>query len=599
MCGIFSYTGKNVLTSHELLSRLQRLEYRGYDSFGYGYVINDRKGKNKTGFETVKKVGKVSDYLTENHRDTELKTAVSHTRWATHGSVTEANTHPHVSYDGTVCLVHNGVIENHGQIKTYLLDKDIPFASDTDTEVISNLLAYTFNQIVNLKQTERMSGLQTCLRQIKGSYAIAFVHTDMPNVIYYAKKGSPLVIGRGESEKYISSDIYTFIDKTDNVMYLSDGDYGYISNDTCVRYNLNDCETQPVNWTVVNATYDQVELGDYQHYMIKEICEQQNVIDNTIRNQNPVELGNIVSKLTTCRRVVFSACGSSHYSSMVGADLLRSQGVLAECVLSSEFKAHEQSLHANDLIICVSQSGETADIIESINISKARGCSVISVVNMPNSTIDRLSDSTLYVNAGPELCVLSTKSFTSQVAMFLSIWSKLSGESLPLDAYENSIFRLVAKSTRNAIRNIAEDIYTKEHVYCLGRGEQHPVALEAALKIKEVSYIHAEGFAGGELKHGSIALIEPGTPCILFVTKQHELELLANGAELKSRGAMIIGVAENNDELFDHYIRVSEFAKSGPMLQIIPIQLLAYNLALLRGLDPDKPRNLAKSVTVK
>lgn len=599
MCGIFCYTGKDALSNLELLSRLQRLEYRGYDSFGLGYVKKVTGKKSRSGFNIEKQVGKVSDHLDNISSKSKLNTAISHTRWATHGMVNEVNTHPHVSYDGSVCLVHNGVIENHEQIKTYLIDKGISFNSDTDTEVISNLLSYTFNQIVNLKQTERLDGLQTCLRQLKGSYAIAFIHLDTPDVVFYAKKGSPLVIGSGNKEKYISSDIYTFIDCTDNVMYLTDGDYGYVSKDSCARYSLNDCEPQPVNWTVVNACYDQVELGDYRHYMIKEICEQQNIIDNTVRNQNPVELGNIVSKIKTSRRVVFSACGSSYYASMVGANLLRSIGVLAECVLSSEFKAHEQSLHVDDLVICVSQSGETADIIESIHISKERGCTVISIVNIPNSSIDRLSDNTLYVNAGPELCVLSTKSFTSQVAMFLSVWEKISGGKLPLDAYDSSIFELVAESTRSAIHNIAKELHTKEHIYCLGRGEQHPVALEAALKIKEVSYIHAEGFAGGELKHGSIALIEPGTPCILFVTKQHELELLANGAELKSRGAMIIGVAESDDELYDHFIRVSEFEQSGPLLQIIPIQLLAYNLALFRGLDPDKPRNLAKSVTVK
>ena len=272
---------------------------------------------------------------------------------------------------------------------------------------------------------------------------------------------------------------------------------------------------------------------------------------------------------------------------------------MCECILSSEFSSHVNTLLPEDLMVCVSQSGETADIIESISLAKSKGCKILSVVNVSNSTIDRLSDYTVYVNAGPELCVLSTKSFTSQVALFMLLWSQLSGETIEFDALESNMYELVAESTRTAIRDIANIVYEKDHIYCLGRGEQYPVALEAALKIKEVSYIHAEGFAGGELKHGSIALIEQDTPCILFVTKEHELEILANGAELKSRGAMIIGVGEKNDELFDHFIRVNECDMSGPLLQIIPIQLLAYNLALLKELDPDKPRNLAKSVTVK
>lgn len=592
MCGIFSITGNDPTTSHDLVTRLQRLEYRGYDSFGWAHHSDDAWNINKH-------VGKVSDYLSTKQPTQSIKTAVSHTRWATHGEVNQQNTHPHMSYDDTVCLVHNGVIENYQEIKKFLIGKNINFVSDTDTEVISNFLAYTFNQVTNLKQTDRLEGLQTCLRRLKGSYAITFIHVSSPNVLYYAKKGSPLVLGKSEQANYVSSDIYTFIDKTDTVLYLADGDYGYVCNNNHIRYNLEESEPPWNNWTQVTASYDQVELGDYQHYMIKEICEQQNVIENTVRNQPDADLRQFVDIIKKSRRVLFSACGSSYYSSMVAADLFRRQGVLVDCILSSEFISHTNTLQPDDVVICVSQSGETADIIESINIARDKQCQVLCIVNVPNSSIDRLSDKTLYVNAGPELCVLSTKSFTSQVAMFMLLWERMSGETIPYDALESNIYELVAESTRNAIREVAESIQDKEHVYCLGRGEQYPVALEAALKIKEVSYIHAEGFAGGELKHGSIALIEPGTPCILFVTEQHELELLANGAELKSRGATIIGVSDKDDELFDHYIRVNKSMMSGPLLQIIPMQLLAYNLALLKNLDPDKPRNLAKSVTVK
>lgn len=596
MCGILSLTCKdNKFTNKELLQRLQRLEYRGYDSFGWGNFDT-----NNNVF-VDRHVGKVSDYLKEKHTDVKFRSAVAHTRWATHGSVTVENTHPHVSYDNSIILVHNGVIENYQQLKNFLINKGVAFKSETDTEVVSNLLAYTFNQITNLKKTDRVEGLQTCIRQLHGSYAITFMHKDDPSTLYYAKKGSPLVVGKQEDSSifYVSSDIYTFIDKTNEVQYLSDGDYGYVTPDICIKYNLKDQVKSDCTWTRVSASYDQVELGDHQHYMIKEICEQKNVIQNTVRNQPQDSVDDLTNKIKAARRVLFSACGSSYYSSMVAANMLRSHGLLCECVLSSEFGSHVDTLTEQDIVICISQSGETADIIESINIAKNKNCSVIGVVNVANSSIDRLSDYTVYVNAGPELCVLSTKSFTSQVALFMLVYQQLSEHTLCFDALESNIYELVAKSTRDSIRRVAEQLYKKEHIYVLGRGEQYPVALEAALKIKEVSYIHAEGFAGGELKHGSIALIEQDTPCILLVTKQHELELLANGAELKSRGARIIGVAAEPNELFDNYIRVNECDMSGPLLQIIPIQLLAYNLALLKNLDPDKPRNLAKSVTVK
>ena len=595
MCGIFSLASKEVNDGKELLQRLQRLEYRGYDSFGWSSQTNKD-------WYICKHVGKVSDpknYFDKDKTNVKFKTAISHTRWATHGVVNETNTHPHMSYDRSVSIVHNGVIENYKELRTFLHSKGIDSVSETDTEVICNLLAYNFNQLTNLKRMTRLEGLQTCLRRLKGSYAISFICADEPDIIYFAKKGSPLVLGKATGTSYISSDIYTFIDKTDNVLYLSDGDYGYVSPGRQVRYNLDSPEKINNFWTKVNASYDQVDLGNYQYYMIKEICEQQHVIENTVRNQPQQGLETLLDKVNTSRRVLFSACGSSYYSSMVAAHLLRSEGILAECVLSSEFESHTGTLSNKDLVICVSQSGETADIIESINFAKEKGCYIVGIINVPNSTIDRLSDHTIYVNAGPELCVLSTKSFTSQVAIFILLWEKISQKHVSYEALESNMYELVAESTRNAIRSVAEKINNKEHIYVLGKGIQYPVALEAALKIKEVSYIHAEGFAGGELKHGSIALIEPGTPCILLVNEQYKLELLANGAELKSRGAIIIGVAAENDDLYDHYIRVNETSKSGPLLQIIPIQLLAYNLALLRGLDPDRPRNLAKSVTVK
>ena len=595
MCGILGITGDNV-TNIDIVTRLQRLEYRGYDSFGYGSANTTDQGDQ---FDVTRQVGKVSDYLKQSHESDTLGTAVSHTRWATHGIVNIPNTHPHLSYDNSICLVHNGVIENYQQIKKMLLDKGIEFKSDTDTEVVVNLLAHTYNQTVNLEPTDRMQGLATCLRLLKGTYAITYITQDEPDTIYYAKKGSPLVLGHGETRRYVSSDIYTFIDETDKVMYLSDGDYGYITARELVKNNLDSTIYSDVEWTRVTASYDQVELGNYQHYMIKEICEQKDVIKNTVRSQPEESVQAAIDMIQNSRRIIFSACGSSFYSSMVGANLLRDQNILCECVLSSEFPSHTNTLQSNDLIVCVSQSGETADIIESINLAKGKGCKILSIVNVANSTIDRLSDYTVYVNAGPELCVLSTKSFTSQVALFMLLWSRLSNQTIGFEALESNMYELVATSTRTAIRDIANVLYHKDHIYCLGRGEQYPVAMEAALKIKEVSYIHAEGFAGGELKHGSIALIEQYTPCILFVTKEHELEILANGAELKSRGATIIGVGDKHDELFDYYIRVNECDMSGPLLQIIPIQLLAYNLALLKKLDPDKPRNLAKSVTVK
>lgn len=591
MCGILGIAGDEGISTTQLFCRLKRLEYRGYDSCGLaGY---------DTAWNIQKYIGKVSSALKEEQNPAYHKASISHTRWATHGEVNLINTHPHLSYDESLSLVHNGVIENYQEIKSFLQKKGIVHKSDTDTEVISNLLAYNLRQVINFKKFSILEALEICLRQLKGSYAIAFIHVNEPDTIYYAKNQSPLVLGKSLTHKYISSDIYTFIDDTNFVMYLNDKDYGYVNSDGVCRFNLNKEKVIQNKWTEITASYDEVDLGDYQHYMIKEICEQQNLIQNTIASKSLDEIHKIINLINKADRVIFTGCGSSYYASMVAARFLWSNQIRASCILSSEFESFEGTINENDLIICVSQSGETADIIESINIAHSKSCKILSIINVENSTIDRLSDYSIYLNAGPEICVLSTKSFTSQVGLFALIFKHLSQQGLSFHAVQNSIYELISESTRNSVRKIAERIFEKEHIYCLGKGLQYPVALEAALKIKEVSYIHAEGFAGGELKHGSIALIEEGTPCILFLNKAHQLELLANGAELKSRGAVIIGVGEENNDLFDYFIRVRGADLTLPILQIIPIQLMAYNLALLKGLDPDKPRNLAKSVTVK
>lgn len=593
MCGIVGRIGQDKSTPKELLKRLQRLEYRGYDSFGYTHISGGS-------FMTQRTVGKVSDYIHRVDDGVTFNTGICHTRWATHGKVNKANTHPHISYDNEIYLVHNGVIENYQELQKLLESKDISQVSDTDSETVANLLAYRISEVVNLKQVDIMEAIQTCLRQLQGTYALCFLVKSIPGKLFYAKSGSPLVIGKGSKTNFISSDIYTFIDDTNRVLYLKDGDYGYITSKTCTRFNLESSNTKQNKYITIDAKYDAVDLGNHDHFMIKEISEQKNIIQNTVRALNTGKgADTLASKIKKSRRVIFTACGSSYYASLVGTNLLQEHGILCNNVLSSEFAGISESLSDKDLVICISQSGETADIIYAIKIAKKANCTVVGVVNVPNSTIDRESDMTIHLNAGPELCVLSTKSFTSQVAFFMLLWERMRGWPIPFGAIENAIYNLIASSTREIISNIALELYEKDHIYCLGRGEQYPVALEAALKIKEVSYIHAEGFAGGELKHGSIALIEQGTPCILFVSDQHKYEILANGAELKARGATIIGVAAENNELYDRFIRVDEFDHSCPILQIIPIQLLAYELALLRKLDPDKPRNLAKSVTVR
>jgi glutamine---fructose-6-phosphate transaminase (isomerizing) len=593
MCGILGRIGQNKSNPKELLQRLQRLEYRGYDAFGYTHISTGN-------FMTSKIVGKVSDYIYKVDDGVTFNTGICHTRWATHGKVNKVNTHPHISYDKEVYLVHNGVIENYQELQKLLQSKDISQVSETDSETVANLLAYRISEVINLKQVDIMDAIQTCLRQLQGSYALCFLVKSLPGKLFYAKSGSPLVIGKGSETNFISSDIYTFIDDTNRVLYLKDGDYGYITSKTCTRFNLDSANKKQNRYITIDAKYDAAALGNHEHYMIKEICEQKNIIQNTARALNTGKGANTLArKIKKSRRVIFTACGSSYYASLVGTNLLQEHGILCNNILSSEFESISNSLSEEDLVVCMSQSGETADIIHAIKIAKKYKCTVVGIVNVPNSTIDRESDMTIYLNAGPELCVLSTKSFTSQVAFLMLLWERMRGWPIPFGAIENAIYNLIASSTREVISTIAEELHEKDHIYCLGRGEQYPVALEAALKIKEVSYIHAEGFAGGELKHGSIALIEQGTPCILFVSEQHKYEILANGAELKARGATIIGIGSEDNELYDRFIRVDEFKQSCPILQIIPMQLLAYELALLRGLDPDKPRNLAKSVTVK
>ena len=589
MCGIIGYKG-NKQAFPIILNGLKHLEYRGYDSAGivtFGSGIHVKKDSGK--------VGEI--FSLEDSNLLKGNIGIGHTRWATHGGVSKENAHPHISNNGKIAVVHNGIIENYQELRNFLLSNNFTFHSETDTEVIPNLIEFHMKKYdINFFEATKEA-----LKKLEGSYAIVTLHKDEEKLVA-ARKESPLVVGVGNNEYFIASDIPAFLEHTKNVLFLSENEIVLIDKSIEI-FNLIDGSKIERKIDTVEWDIEQAKKGDFNHFMIKEIAEQADTIKRAI-NQDEKIIYEIADAIKNASGIFFVACGTAYHACLSASYILSTVAKLhVNVVLGSEFPNYKDFLRPETLVIAVSQSGETADVLNAIRTAKLKGSKVISIVNVMGSTLARESDKTLLQHAGPEISVLSTKSYTSQLAILTLIAYALA------DIYEegrdklkdlvNYIYHLTAASTRNYVRNLSESLKEKEHIYMIGRGLQYPTALEAALKIKEVSYIHAEGFAGGELKHGTIALIEKGTPCIVFTSKETEKEMLGNAMELKSRGAYIIGVGHNNNEIFDFFIKVREAEEANSICQIIPIQILAYQLAVLRGCDPDRPRNLAKSVTVK
>lgn len=584
MCGIIGFAGKKEAYPM-LFDGLKRLEYRGYDSYGFATV----SGKK---IHVQKDAGKISETSPESLPG---KLGIAHTRWATHGGVTKENAHPHLDCSGQIAVVHNGIIENFQELRKELEGRGHTFRSETDTEIIPHLIEE------NLKEHGFLDAVKLALKRIEGSYAVAVIKGDEDRMIA-ARKGSPLVIGVGKDSYFVASDIPAFLEHTKKVIYLHDGDlvvfdgglevFNTIANKRVQR------EVDTVEW---NA--EQARKGDFEHFMLKEISEQADVIKRAIA-QEPKEILDIAGQINDAKGIFLVACGTAAHACLSASYFFsKVSRKHINVVLGSEFPYYKHFLTPKTLVIAVSQSGETADTLESVRVAKEAGAKVISLVNVMGSTLARESDQTLLLNAGPEIGVASTKAYTAMLVVLYLLAFASAGEfeegRKKLKKLYLDVFNLTSATMRERIKTLAEKIRPRDHMFLMGRGLQYPTAQESALKIKEVSYIHAESYAGGEIKHGPIALIEKGTPAVFFISPDNEREIISNAAEIRARGGFIVGVGSRNNEVFDFWIKTPEAGDLNPIVHMIPMQILAYELALLRGCDPDKPRNLAKSCTVK
>ena len=586
MCGIIGYIGRGKAYPY-LMSGLEKLEYRGYDSAGIALCADE--------LYVQKAPGKLSEIEFE---EVEGSIGIGHTRWASHGKVSKENAHPHLNCGKEIAIVHNGIIENYKELKEILIERGHVFASETDSETIVHLIGEFVSEGFSFEDA-----FINALQMLEGSYTVLAIRKG-ENKIVGARRGSrSLSIGISDDGIFPSSDVLAFLEWTNKVIYLKSDDV-FVADDTVnVRiYNLEEDRAVERPIDIVNCSVEEVQKGDCEHFMLKEIGEQDETVLRALQ-QDERTVTEICEAMRRAFGSFFIGCGSSYHACLTGSYLFsKIAKVHVNTILASEFENYEDFLTEHTLVLAISQSGETADVLDAVNAAKRKGSKVVGIVNRDGSILTRESDKFLMMHSGLELCVLSTKTYTSQVVLMAMLAYSLAGKyqeglkkigSLYLD-----IYNLTSRSMREYVTELAERLYDKNHIYLIGRELQYATALEAALKIKEVSYIHAEAFAGGELKHGPLALIEAGTPCIVFVSAENKSKILSNAEEVKSRGGYIIGVSPEREGIFDFWIKVPEMEELNPIIQIIPMQVLAYELAVLRGLDPDRPRNLAKSVTV-
>lgn len=610
MCGIVGYIG-NQNSVPILIEGLKRLEYRGYDSAG---VASINLGKS----DLIKVKGKVSALEEKvKHEQLQGNIGIGHTRWATHGAPNETNAHPHFNSDKTLYLIHNGIIENYSVLKTALISKGYNFNSETDSEVLVHLIDSFIKKGNDLFNSVRYS-----LNEVEGAYGICVIYSDEPDKIIVAKKGSPLVIGIGDGENYIASDVNALIAYTSQIVYLEDDEIAVVYKDKFQARSISDEEiVKEVH--EVKIALEEISKGGYQHYMLKEIMEQPESVRNSMRGRLLYEDG--ISKLgglegfdnriAYSRRIVISACGTSWHAGLVGEYMLEQYaGIPVEVDYASEFRYRNPVIQPDDTMIFISQSGETADTLAAMKEAKRKGALVLGVCNVVGSSIARESTAGVYIHAGPEIGVASTKAFTSQLVVLSLITllaarkrnlSLIDGKKVieEIDALPDKIARIL--KINDQIEHIAEKFVDAKNFLYLGRGYNFPVALEGALKLKEISYIHAEGYPAAEMKHGPIALIDENMPTVVIAPKDSVYDkVLSNIEEVKARKGKVIAIANEDDDqidkLVDHVIKVPQTIRMlMPILTVIPLQLLAYHIAVKKGLNVDQPRNLAKSVTVE
>ena len=615
MCGIVGYLGHRE-AFNIVLKGLQRLEYRGYDSAGLMLYEGETLSVSKT-------KGKVFDLKTKAQTEGNVKgrLGMGHTRWATHGVPNNVNAHPHLSNSGRLAIVHNGIIENYQSLKTTLEQRGYTFYSDTDTEVLINLI----EEIQQKEQVKLSKAVRMALNRVVGAYAIVVFDRTNPDQLVTARMGSPLALGVGEGEFFIASDASPFIEYTSNAIYLEDGEMAILDRTKAIeiRKIKSNKEVAPFI-TELELSLEEIEKGGYEHFMLKEIYEQPRAIKDTFRGRLRAEEGLIkmagveqhLHTFLAAKRIVIAACGTSWHAGLVAEYIFETYlRIPVEVEYASEFRYRDPIIGPGDLLIAISQSGETADTLAAIKMAKSKGAFVFGICNVVGSSIARESHAGAYTHAGPEIGVASTKAFTTQITVLTLIALKLAREKSSmgdaefthlineLEALPSKVEQLLKQDAY--IKEIATVYHKAEHSLYLGRGFNFPVALEGALKLKEISYIHAEGYPAAEMKHGPIALIDEHMPVFVIATRKgHYEKVVSNIQEIKSRKGKIIAIVTKGDQqvaaLADHCIEIPEVEESmSPILTTIPLQLLAYHMAILRGCNVDQPRNLAKSVTVE
>lgn len=598
MCGIIAYKGRRLDAANLALKGLKRLEYRGYDSWGLAVK------KSQNGIFIYKKTGKIGEVDLKNLALPPGHIAMAHSRWATHGGVTNRNAHPHASCANRVVIIHNGIIENYLALKKNLAKRGHKFISETDTEIAAHLIEENLKKIKGKISVETFkNAVQKTLSKLKGRYAFLVMCADCPALIA-ARRGSPLIVGKGQDGEYfVASDIPAFLEYTNRVMYLDDdemividGGHEFIDLKTGHKIEKRLIE---IKWKA-----EQAEKGAFPHFMIKEITEQKETIHRAL-NQDEKLINRAANAIKNAFGTYLVGCGTAGKVCMAASYMFsRIAGMHVNVTFGSEFENCKHFIKKGSLIIAVSQSGETADTLEAMTIGKRAGAKLMTIVNVEGSSMDRTADISIHIKAGPEKAVASTKATTAQMAILTMLAYACAGrlregKKVLLEA-SSQINDMLNPRYENHIYELARKIKNVESMYVIGRGPNYPMALESAIKLQEVSYIHAEGFAGGELKHGPIALISKSTPCIALVANDetHD-DIISNAMEIKARGGFIIGVCPRHEAVFDYWIKVPDAGAASPIVNIIPVQILAYQLAVLRKNNPDMPRNLAKSVTVK
>ncbi|MEX0966977.1 MAG: glutamine--fructose-6-phosphate transaminase (isomerizing) [Bacteroidia bacterium] len=612
MCGIVAYIG-NRQASDILLKGLQRLEYRGYDSAGIALLENDQIKV----FKIAGKVQELRDHI--EGKDVSGNIGIGHTRWATHGEPNDINAHPHITENGDLAIIHNGIIENYSSLKKELINRGYVFRSETDTEVLLHL-------IEDIKKNENLSfeeAVRLALTKVIGAYAIVMLCKNDKNTVIAARKGSPLVIGIGNEEYFLASDATPIVEYTRNVIYLNDNDIAVIKGQSLTLKTIeNKIQTPYVN--VLDFNLESLEKGGYEHFMLKEIHEQPDAIKDCMRGRldgqtHEVVLGGLQEyqeKLVNAKRIIVVACGTSWHAGLVSEYLIEDLArIPVEVEYASEFRYRNPIINEDDIVIAISQSGETADTLAAIELAKEKGATIFGICNVVGSSIPRTTHAGVYTHAGPEIGVASTKAFTAQVTV-LSLLALLAARkrgTLSLSRYQELVAELERLPRKveevlaldERIKFIADKFKDASNFLYLGRGYNFPVALEGALKLKEISYIHAEGYPAAEMKHGPIALIDEFMPVVVLATNRVNYDKVAsNVQEVKARKGRIISVVTEGDttinELSDYIIEIpSTDEVFTPLLSVIPLQLLAYHIAVMRGCNVDQPRNLAKSVTVE